>query len=230
MSRAKYEVRTVERLIDAVARGDTLRRYATGANGRPSLSQVHGWMRAHPDFAKTLREAEEFSARMFEEEALDLSREGVVNPDKDRTAAVRALNEQLRWSAERRDPSRYGNTAKTSVVVPVQIITSLNLGQAGASSSAEEKNIYEIAADNIVEVPFSEIKALPPPPPGPPVPRKRVLEPRNPFWTATEQSKKAERDAARYERIKEKRKAQIYARRKKPTQPEPTNDNVPNEE
>lgn len=185
--KVKYDIHIANKVLTAVAEGQTLRKIATKP-GMPTTGTIWKWVRAYPEFAKAMNEADEWSARMFEEEGLDVSRAGMGTkdraPDKDVTAATRALNEQLRWSAERRDPGKYGSTAKVNIKVPVQIITSLNLGQPGLPPKEETASIYDLSAESIVDVPFEEVPALPPPPPKVHTgPRKRVLVPRNPNWT-----------------------------------------------
>lgn len=176
----KFSLSIANKVLVAVAEGATLRKIAK-QKGMPTTGDVYKWTRAVPEFAKSLKEAEEWSARMLEEEALDTSRDVQKAPDKDVTSAARVLNEQLRWSAERRDVGKYGSSAKITTVVPVQIVTSLNLGQPGVKTTVEERSIYDIEAQPIVDVPFTEVPALPPPDPEH---RKAVLVPRNPFFTA----------------------------------------------
>lgn len=180
----KFSLSIANKVLIAVAEGATLRKIAK-QKGMPTTGDVYKWTRAVPEFAKSLKEAEEWSARMLEEEALDTSRDVQTAPDKDVTSAARVLNEQLRWSAERRDVSKYGSSAKITTVVPVQIVTSLNLGQPGVKTAVEERSIYDIEALPIVEVPFTEVPALSPPEPEH---RKEVLVPRNPFFTAAQRA------------------------------------------
>lgn len=193
----KFSTITANKVLIAVAEGKTLRQIAR-QKGMPTTGDVYKWTRAVPEFAKSLKEAEEWSARMLEEEALDTGRDVLKAPDKDVTSAARVLNEQLRWSAERRDVGKYGSSAKITTVVPVQIVTSLNLGQPGAKTAVEERSIYDLEAKPIIDVPFEEVPALPPP--AAPK-RKAQLTPRNPFFTA------AERAAQRQERRNARKQA-----------------------
>lgn len=197
----KFSLSIANKVLIAVAEGATLRKIAK-QKGMPTTGDVYKWTRAVPEFAKSLKEAEEWSARMLEEEALDTGRSVMgtkeQGPDKDVTSAARVLNEQLRWSAERRDVSKYGSSAKITTVVPVQIVTSLNLGQPGVKTAVEERSIYDIEAQPIIEVPFTEVPALPPPDKEH---RKEVLTPRNPFFTA------ANRAAQRTERRNARKQA-----------------------
>lgn len=62
-----------------------------------------------------------------------------------------AMN-QLRWSATRRDPARYGERANTVVRVPIQINTTLDLGDDTAGGTTEHPNIYGLEARVTTEV------------------------------------------------------------------------------
>ena len=57
---------------------------------------------------------------------------------------------QLRWSAGKLDPQRFSEKSAVSFVVPIQIVTSLDLGQAGVDKTTEA-NVYEIKAEVVVE-------------------------------------------------------------------------------
>lgn len=203
----KFNIAIANKVLIAVAEGATLRKISK-QKGMPTTGDVYKWTRAVPEFAKSLKEAEEWSARMLEEEALDTSRDVQKAPDKDVTSAARVLNEQLRWSAERRDVGKYGSSAKITTIVPVQIVTSLNLGQPGAKTAVEERSIYDIEAAPIIEVPFEEVKALPPPPK---IHLKEVLTPRNPFFTAAERAaQRQEKRNARKQAVSHGEQAGIH--------------------
>lgn len=121
---------------------------ARGGYSWPTFSALMG---KYPDLAKAWGEARKTSAQVFEDKALQLAEELVQANDFTGTqvrAHEVAMN-QYRWSASRRDPGGFAETGanKISAMIPVQIITSLNLGQAGAEGQTVEKSVWEVHAD-----------------------------------------------------------------------------------
>ncbi|KKL08919.1 hypothetical protein LCGC14_2571080, partial [marine sediment metagenome] len=81
-----------------------------------------------------------------------LARELVEEPGSaQKVRAYDVAMSQLRWSAGKLDPQRFSDRSSVSFVVPIQILTSLDLGQEGASRR-DESNIYEIKAEVVVPV------------------------------------------------------------------------------
>jgi len=135
------------RVLEAIAAGDTLKDISQRP-GFPTRDTFYKWMMLYPDLKTAYDAARELSALSLEEEALDMAR--VLKAPNDFTGTkVRAYEvamAQFRWSAERRDPSRYAGGQKTSVMVPIQINTTLDLGQQGGSAPAAAKTTYDFAA------------------------------------------------------------------------------------
>ena len=105
------------------------------------------WVINNPDLAKALSAARQLSAASFEEEALDAAREIKLHQrDGTQVRAFEVLLQQLRWSAERRDPAQFGTKAPVSIKVPITINTTLAMGSLG-TSEGDSKNIYNLAAD-----------------------------------------------------------------------------------
>lgn len=107
-----------------------------------------------PEVEKAWKNARASSAHMLEDRALELAEE-LVSPNEFSGTQVRAHEvamNQYRWSAARRDPAAFAEAGanKNSTVVPVQIITSLNIGQPGGEGIKQEATIWETHA-NVLE-------------------------------------------------------------------------------
>lgn len=172
-------------IVLEVASGRTLREVCSKGSGFVVATTFRRWALEHADLQRAFKEALAMSAGAFEEEAIDEARrlqKRATTPQD--VAAHRALAEQLRWSAARRDPSMFGDTAKIQIKVPVQINTILDLGQEGiAQKSVGTENIYEITSQPVIDVPFEEV--VPEPTYDPRAPRKQVLTPRLPMDAET---------------------------------------------
>lgn len=128
----------------------------------PSRNTVYKWLTKYPKFFDAYERAKELSAQSLEEEALTMAR--TLKDANDFTGTkVQAYNiamGQLRWSAARRDKARYGQSAPgLNTTVPIVINTTLNLGQEGPPTDAEQ-SIYTIS----VEVPTSQVDSEEEPP------------------------------------------------------------------
>lgn len=111
----------------------------------PALITFLRWMLLHPWVKQAYDAALELRAYSFEDEALAAAREA-RNAHKDKVPGVRTLLEQLRWSAERGNPKQFAPRGVTNTVVPIQITTSLNLGQPGAEDAVSPDNIWKVEA------------------------------------------------------------------------------------
>jgi hypothetical protein len=121
------------------------------ARGGYSWAVFANMMGKYPDLAKAWGEARKTSAQVFEDKALGLAEE-LVQANEFTGTQVRAHEvamNQYRWSASRRDPGGFAEAGAKSVsaMIPVQIITSLNLGQAGGEGQAIAKSVWEVHAD-----------------------------------------------------------------------------------
>lgn len=141
-------------LVERISQGETLSKLLDGScRSYPSRPTFYKWLIAHPDLAKAYYLARELSAQSFEDEALDMAREIKRSPgDGTKVRAFSVALDQLRWSASKRDPGRFGQQSNVQIRVPVQINTTLDLGsEGGGGSTAEHPNIYQIDAAVRVE-------------------------------------------------------------------------------
>lgn len=164
-------------VVEQLAEGLTLNKICQGVPGMPSARTFKRWVVNNPDLAKAYASAIVVSASSLEEEALDTARLIAMSPkDGTHVRAAEVKITQLRWSAERRDASKFGQRNQINLRVPVQIITSLNLGDQGDSIPAE--SIYTL--DLTPTATLVEEKPIPPTHGSHKGPRKKVLTPRSP--------------------------------------------------
>ncbi len=139
----KYAPELALKICEQVAKGETLFEICKEV-GMPHRASFHRWVMLYKDVAVSYQAARELSAQSLEDEALGLART-LSGKNDFTTVKVRAIDialQQLRWSATRRDPSKYGQKAKETITVPIQIITTLDLG----GDNRESQGIYTITA------------------------------------------------------------------------------------
>lgn len=121
------------------------------AQGGYNWRQFSWKMSEYPDLAKAYAEARRSSAHSFEDKALGLA-EDLTGPNEfsgTQVQAHKAAMEQYRWSASRRNPSEYAEAGAKSVslVVPIQINSSLDLAESGERSAAPAASIWEVRTE-----------------------------------------------------------------------------------
>jgi len=170
--RVAYNMDKALEIVERIARGETVVSI-TAEKGMPSQSAFYRWVTLYPELQKALEAARELSAGSMEEEALGLARAIVLNHGSN--TKVRAFDVamgQLRWSATRRDPARFGEKAQMHVRVPIQIITPLQLtpGKEGDLPAVNQQvNIYSLSADvmpgaseqDAVDASFKDVTPVP---------------------------------------------------------------------
>lgn len=144
-----YSPDLARRICDAIADGQALTRIAEGP-GMPERTTIYHWLQDHPEFRSAFALARELSAYTLEEEAIAAVRKINLDPTFQTTQGVRAaevLANQLRWSSAKRNANAFGDTQKASLVVPIQINTSLDLGQGGEARPAHDPAaVYRVQA------------------------------------------------------------------------------------
>lgn len=146
--RVKYSPELALRICELVSDGETLVDIGKMA-GMPNRQTIHRWLAVYPKFFDAYERAKEVSAQSFEEEAIMMAR--TLKGQNDFTGVkVQAYNiamQQLRWSASRRDKARYGQQQAAVTAVPIQINTTLNLGQNGMPAPTDtQTSIYTVQA------------------------------------------------------------------------------------
>lgn len=136
------------KVCEHIADGMNLKE-ALALPGMPTRNTWYRWLMVYPELDKAYQAARELSAQAFEDDMLEITQK-LKDPDQAVSDLMlkryQTALQQLRWSAERRDPRHFGEKKETSVVVPVQINTSLDLGTLGGQSTSEYANVYELKA------------------------------------------------------------------------------------
>lgn len=150
--------KTALQIVERIAGGETLLSISR-EDGMPKPATFLRWAHDNNELGKAYLAARELSATLFEEEALDMSRELMTNIDAINAPQVAAFNaamNQLRWSASKRDPGSFGDKQTVNVRVPIQINTTLNLGQDGAQSGGS--NIADVYTIDLEAAPKLDYK------------------------------------------------------------------------
>lgn len=140
LSRVSYDPALALRICEVIASGRTVTELVK-MDGMPSRPTLYRWLTLYPRFFEAFERARELSAQSFEDEAIDMAR-SLTGPNDFTGTKVRAYDVamgQLRWSAARRDPQRYGQKQLGPQAMQVQIVTTLNLGQDGGPSPTDEQ-------------------------------------------------------------------------------------------
>lgn len=144
----KFDADAALTVIELVAQGDTLTQ-ALKRPGTPSRSTFYKWLSMYPELHTAYEAARELSAQALEEEALDMARE-LKNPNDYtgvKTRQYEIIMGQLRWSAARRDPKRYGARQEVNAVIPIQINTTLDLNSGAPTLPGQSPDaVYTLEA------------------------------------------------------------------------------------
>jgi hypothetical protein len=143
-----YDAEKAQYVCEEIAKGRTLSEImVTDSDKVPSRPTWYRWLVLYPELKKLYDAARELSASAFEDEMLDMARtlKGKNDFTQVKTTQYQIALQQLRWSASRRDPSRYGEKQSVNLMVPIQINTTLDMGPgAGGTSTAEYDNVYAL--------------------------------------------------------------------------------------
>lgn len=139
-------------VLEAIVQGKTLEEAGVNSAFLLRVAQSH-------DLAVTYAKAREMSSYALEEEALGRLRAAATGGKLEHGAlrAIDLLAQQLRWSAIKRNPNVYSEKAAVNVTVPIQINTSLDLGDGATSGTKEFPNIYEATVTVEREVPRADL-------------------------------------------------------------------------
>lgn len=119
------------------------------------------WVSSVPELQAAYSAALQLSAHAFEEKAIERAERVAQAPGSPQNvSAASLLISQYRWSAARRNPTRYSDKGNTQIVVPVNINTTLDMGKGPQSVDVEVPDIYKISVarkEDVVEGEFNEI-------------------------------------------------------------------------
>lgn len=139
------------KLFEGIVLGRTLHQLekALGIKAERLLSLVRSDERAFLDF----KEAREFSAYVLEDDVSEKLRKNADSPESAvKNNALKIWADHIHWVAERRNAAVYSGKAPVSLTVPIQINTSLDLGQVKAL-----EGVYALEATTTQEVPAADI-------------------------------------------------------------------------
>lgn len=154
----KYDPNVALDIVERLAEGELLSDICA-RNAVPrtvARSTFLRWVSTVPELSKAYAAAQRISALALEEKALSFAVEMKDKPGTpQRVSAGNAYLSQLRWSAARRDPTKYSDKGNTTVVVPVNISTSLDLGNATGKVDVEVPDMYNL---KIEDAEFEEVQ------------------------------------------------------------------------
>ena len=145
---ATYRAEIAAEICDRVANGATLSQICK-SDGMPTAVVFRRWVLARKDLFEAFQAARQLSADSLFDEALDMARALAEEPGTaQRVRAYDVAMSQLRWSAGKLHPQQYSDRSQVAFVVPIQILTTLDLGQEGVQKD-KGKSIYDLTAQVI---------------------------------------------------------------------------------
>lgn len=155
----KYDPNIALDIVERIAEGELLSKIcAKDADPLTVTKQTFlRWVATVPELQTAYSAAIQISAHSFEEKAIDRAQRVADAPGSPQNvSAASLLISQYRWSAARRNPTRYSDKGNTQIVVPINITSSLDLGTGEQTSNVEVPDIYTIKLD-IAEGEFNEV-------------------------------------------------------------------------
>lgn len=159
----KYDPNIALDIVERIADGELLSKI-TAKDAVPltvTKQTFLRWVATVPELQTAYAAAVQISAHAFEEKAIDKAERTANTPGSPQNvSAASLLISQYRWSAARRNPTKYSDKGNTQIVVPVNISTTLDMGNKRQSIDVEVPDIYTIRfGDEPTEGEFSEVDA-----------------------------------------------------------------------
>jgi hypothetical protein len=155
----RYDPNIALDIVERIADGELLSKI-TAKDAEPltiTKQTFLRWVSTVPELQTAYSAALQISAHAFEEKAIDKAEATAANPGSPQNvSAASLLISQYRWSAARRNPTRYSDKGNTQIVVPININTTLDLGSQRQTSDVEVPDIYTIKLP-VVDGEFSEV-------------------------------------------------------------------------
>lgn len=152
----KYDPNIALDIVEKIADGELLSKI-TAKDAVPltvTKQTFLRWVATVPELSTAYAAAVRLSAHSFEEMAIDKAQKVALAPGTPQNvSAASLLISQYRWSASRRDP-RYSDKGNTQIIVPVNINTTLDMGNTNQVVDVEVPNIYTL---NIEDGEFNEV-------------------------------------------------------------------------
>lgn len=151
----KFSPELVAKIFDHVSRGKSLREVCKD-QGMPTPSTVYRWIREDEELFSQWQAVKILRSHALFDEAVDLAKtlvyrgldgvsmEGGRMATMNQIRAVQVAVETLKDAASKLNPTDYGQRKVGDVVVPIQIVTNMNMGQDGKPTTESGTSIYEI--------------------------------------------------------------------------------------
>lgn len=158
----KYEPNIALDIVERIADGELLVKI-TAKDATPltiTKQTFLRWVATVPELQTAYSAAMQISAHSFEEKAIARAEKVADAPGSPQNvSAASLLISQYRWSAARRNPTRYSDKGNTQIVVPVNINTTLDMGGKTQTVDVEVPDIYTITVPSpkIEDGEFNEV-------------------------------------------------------------------------
>lgn len=155
-----YRQEIMNEILMKLSMGETLNEICK-ENDKPSTATVYKWLRETPGLREQWEIAKEQKSHHLMEEALDLARtlkpemkagKVILEVPLNRSRAVDIRIKALMEMAARLNPKAYGPRNQANNVIPIQIVTNMNLGQDGPPADGIGENIYEVKAPRKITI------------------------------------------------------------------------------
>lgn len=162
----KYNPNIALDIVERIADGELLSKI-TAPDAVPltiTKATFLRWVSTVPELQTAYAAAVQISAHAFEEKAIDKAERTALAPGSPQNvSAASLLISQYRWSAARRNPTKYSDKGNTQIVVPININTTLDLGSSDKQGrDVEVPDIYTIKfPEKVTEGEFSEVENEP---------------------------------------------------------------------
>lgn len=130
-------------IVQEITEGETSLKNACKKFG-VQYSTIMKWAKSVPEFGEALEEARRLSAEMIHDDIMEKAREaskGMMT--KGEIETTRLATDLLKWSAEKRDPNRFGNKQEKNAQGAVQIIIQTGI--------TREEKVIEVKNETIKE-------------------------------------------------------------------------------
>ena len=156
-SALEYNAELALQICMRIAQGETLTDICRDKL-MPTYTAVMKWRVTFPEFEEAYENARRISAFALEDEAIAAARKlaGPNNFNAPRVSAMAHAMNQLRWSAEKRNTDKFGVQKPGVTMIPIQINTTLDLGQGGVAPM--QSDVYTIAAHYTEELDGSGVE------------------------------------------------------------------------
>jgi hypothetical protein len=146
--RAKYTTRIAKRICEHIALGATVDQALQKEPLGPSVSLFWRWMDEFPEFREMYERARQMQTDILADKILQMAADVLEKPSL--APAYRIASDILRWHAEVKNPTRYGNK------VTIEHKKTLDPKSIVKEIKQLEKELGMISKGEIIDVPMIE--------------------------------------------------------------------------